>query len=50
MWLTQTNIINKLWKYFDNIYRLMQIINTPIISTNLILYNKEITTHKIKKY
>ena len=25
-------------------------INTPIISTDLIPYNKEITTHKIKEY
>ena len=28
----------------------MRIINTPIISTNLILYNKEVTMYKIKKY
>ena len=42
--------INKLRKYFDSIYRLTRLINTPIISTDLIPYNKEITTHKIKKY
>ena len=37
-------------KYFDSIYGFMRIINTPIIFTDLIPYNKEIITYKIKEY
>ena len=43
-------MINKLRKYSDNTHGLTRTINTPITSTNLIPYNKEATTHKIKKY
>ena len=50
MWLTQINAINKLWKYSNSTYRFTRIINTPIISTDLIPYNKEIITYKIKEY
>ena len=41
---------NKFWKYSDNIYGFMQIINTPMIFTNLIPYNKEVIMYKIKEY
>ena len=50
MWLIQINIINKFRKYSDNTYRFTRIINTLIISTDLIPYNKEVTTYKIKEY
>ena len=43
-------MINKFWKYFNSIYGFTRIINTLIIFTDLIQYNKEVITYKIKEY
>ena len=50
MWLTQIDTINKLWKYSDSTYRFTRIINTLIISTNLIPYDKEVIAYEIREY
>ena len=50
MWLTQINTINKFWKYSNSTYEFTRIINTLMISTDWILYNKKVTTYKIKEY
>ena len=50
IWLTQTDVINKLRKYSNSTYGLTRIVNTPIIFTDLVLYNKKVITYEIKEY
>ena len=50
MWLIKINAINKLWKYSDSTYEFIRIVNTSIIFTDLIPYNKEVIMHEIREY
>ena len=50
MWLTQIDAINKLWKYSDSTHGFTWIIDMLIVSTDLILYDKEVIVYKIREY